>query len=516
MQLRSLVVVIGLVALLILGAGVGSALLLSRSDADSRDVASLYTAVPVTRTNMTQAMSPAQSPTPMLEVVAPTPNQVGTSTPTSIEQIEPSSTAVIISEASPTFTPAPTPVLAPEEPTLEPTVSIAEKTAPSQQAQAAPTLPPPTAPPVPTPVPERVGGPVEEPNNHPGPRWVTLQVGHWRNQNLPLEQQHLVVHTGASAAGVREVDVNLEVAQLTAPLLIERGYKVDILDATVPISYTTDLFIALHADGNASSVARGFKAVAPWNSVPASDKFVGFLYEEYGKATGLPVDPQTTVAMANYYAFNPIRYRHAITPDVPSALLEMGFVTNPADRKVLATEQDRVAWGIANAVDRYFRSGAAGNTPTPYPTFTPTRTPTSTPTNTYTPTATVTHTPTESPTPVSTELAEAATQTAVLITPPVPTRTPTVPRPTSTPVPTATPLQGIITSDGRWLPPLSPSARWLPAPGSDAGPVLLGVAREDPIRLADGREYEQVWRQLYVPSLGRSIWEKGVLRQVRP
>src|SRR3712207_6951799 len=52
---------------------------------------------------------------------------------------------------------------------------------------------------------------------------------------------------------------------------------------SVPLSYTTDLFLALHADGNPSTSWRGFKAVAPWGSVPASDQFVGYLYEEYGK-----------------------------------------------------------------------------------------------------------------------------------------------------------------------------------------------------------------------------------------
>ena len=28
-----------------------------------------------------------------------------------------------------------------------------------------------------------------------GPRWVTLQAGHWHTENLPSEMQHLVDHT---------------------------------------------------------------------------------------------------------------------------------------------------------------------------------------------------------------------------------------------------------------------------------------------------------------------------------
>lgn len=520
MQSRSLLVFIGLLALLTLGVGASSALLLPKSQSQNGNGISnsLYTAVP--RTYFPQKTQPPHI------TQAPHPSTTRTSpviSPTSLSVAAIPNTATTPPAKLPaqptTLTPSLVPATAPAKiaaPTLAPTIKPAQKAIPTKQPVAVPTQPPPTAPPVATPNPERIGGPVQAPNNHSGPRWVTLQVGHWHNERVPDEQSHLAAHTGASAAGVNEVDVNLAVAQKAAPLLIERGYKVDILDATVPVSYTTDLFLALHADGSPSSSTRGFKAVAPWNSVPASDIFVGFLYEEYGKATRLPSDPITSVAMANYYAFNPYRYRHAVTPDVPSALLEMGFVTNPTDRKVLSSEQERIAWGIANAVDRYFRSGAAGNTPTPYPTFTPTRTSTSTPTNTSTPTYTPTYTPTETPTPLPTELAEGATQTAVLVTPVVPTTTPKLPKPTSTPLPTVTPLQGITTSDGRWLPPLASNRSGLPVPGTDAPPVLLDEAVEDSRITANGREQEQVWRELYIPYLGRSVWQKGVLRQARP
>jgi hypothetical protein len=353
------------------------------------------------------------------------------------------------------------------------------------------------------------------PLDHPGPRWVSLQVGHWRNEALPDELKHLDGHTGAYAGGVAEVDVNLEVARLTAGFLQERGYQVEILDATVPVSYTTDLFLAIHADGSSRTGWRGFKATAPWDSVPASDSFVGLLYEEYGKATGLPVDVVTTDSMADYYAFSSVRYRHAISPGVPAALLEMGFVTNAEDRKVLSTQQEAIAWGITNGIDRWFRSGAAGPVPTQYPTFTPTKTATGTPTPTATETPTATLTPTETPTPVPTELAEQATQTAVLTTPLPPTATPTLPRPSTTPSPTATPLRPILTEDGRLLPPLAFNGRNFPPPGSNAQPVYLNEETQYVPLGPNGREVVQVWEQFYMPELGRSIWKKGPLRHIR-
>src|SRR5439155_15509648 len=82
--------------------------------------------------------------------------------------------------------------------------------------------------------------------------------------------------------------------------------------------------------------------------------------------------------------------------------------------------------------------------------------------------------------------------------------------PTSTPV--STPMTGTITADGRWLPPVAPNGLTLPPPGSDAPPVFLSQANDDP-----GPEYvvtvpgwqPHIWLQYYVPRLGRSIWQMG-------
>lgn len=49
-------------------------------------------------------------------------------------------------------------------------------------------------------------------------------------------------------------------------------------------------------------------------------------------------------------------------PDVPSALIELGYLTNPSDAKLMTTEawRDKTAASIVKAIDDYFRTRVAG------------------------------------------------------------------------------------------------------------------------------------------------------------
>ena len=48
-----------------------------------------------------------------------------------------------------------------------------------------------------------------------------------------------------------------------------------------------------------------------------------------------------------------------LAPDVPAALLEMGFITNPEDESRLAdpVQRGRMMDGVADAIDAYFAEG---------------------------------------------------------------------------------------------------------------------------------------------------------------
>ena len=183
------------------------------------------------------------------------------------------------------------------------------------------------------------------------PWLVGLQIGHLDAVNLPPELARLRTSTGAHAAGIAEAEVNHAIASRAAALLEAHAIEVVLLPATIPPLFDADAFIALHADGNTRPDPRGFKVAPPWLASPASRQLAAALQEHYAHATGLPHDLNgVTYNMRGYYAFSSYRYRHAIAPTTPAAILEMGYLSNPADRAFLLEQPELAAQGIAAGV----------------------------------------------------------------------------------------------------------------------------------------------------------------------
>lgn len=186
-----------------------------------------------------------------------------------------------------------------------------------------------------------------------GPVRVALQAGHWRAAEAPDEQAGLR-DNGTYGGGKAEWEVNLEIARRTARLLEAEGYLVEVLPTRIPPGYWADLFISIHADGSPSSSVSGYRAAAPRRDATGhAEEFARLLEQSYGEATGLPHYPNVTRRMRGYYAFNSRRYEHALHPMTVGVILETGFLSSPRDRRVIVSEPDRAARGIADAAIRY-------------------------------------------------------------------------------------------------------------------------------------------------------------------
>jgi N-acetylmuramoyl-L-alanine amidase len=177
-----------------------------------------------------------------------------------------------------------------------------------------------------------------------------LQAGHWRADEAPGELSGLR-DNGTAWEGVKEWEVNLQIARGAGAMLEEIGYEVDILPAVVPPDYRAHLFVAIHADGSNDSRASGFRVAAPRRDATGrASRAVEILERTYAEATGLRRIADVTRRMSSYYAFNYRRYEHALHPMTIGMILETGFLTSPSDREIILKDPDRAARGIVDAI----------------------------------------------------------------------------------------------------------------------------------------------------------------------
>lgn len=183
---------------------------------------------------------------------------------------------------------------------------------------------------------------------------VGLQVGHWKNEEVPEELKRLRGNTGATGGGMTEAEVNMAVAEEAAVLLKAQGITVDILPATVQENYWADVFVAIHADGSEDILKSGYKLASPRRHVTGNSAQLSKTIEKtYGETTGLELDPNVTRNMRGYYAFSWRRFDHAVHPMTASVILETGFLTSPSDRELIVDQPEVSAEGLAAGVIEY-------------------------------------------------------------------------------------------------------------------------------------------------------------------
>jgi N-acetylmuramoyl-L-alanine amidase len=187
-----------------------------------------------------------------------------------------------------------------------------------------------------------------------GPYIVAVQPGHWKIDELPPEQTRRERSIGAVYAGVRELDINLAVVDELVPLLEAEGWEVIVVPATVPPGLRADVFVSIHADWGADTARSGWKLAPPWRPSHASTSLANALKESF-RAEGLREDVGgVTVGMRGYFGFASHRYTHASSPYTPAVLVELGFVTNAADRERMVSRPGFYAGIIHRGIKEHF------------------------------------------------------------------------------------------------------------------------------------------------------------------
>ncbi len=225
----------------------------------------------------------------------------------------------------------------------------------------------------------------------PAPRSVNLR------KVIVIDAGHGGHDPGALGANAREKDITLAAAKALKKRLEATGRYRAVMtrdgDAYIPLENRVqiarragaDLFISLHADagGNKSTrgasvytlsdegsakVARSVNTNSDWFidvDVPGGAKAVReILFDLTQRATRnrsaafaeLLIDKVGDEAPLLTRAHRDARYVVLFAPDVPAVLLEMGFITNSADERLLTDPDKRakVVDAIAGAIDEYF------------------------------------------------------------------------------------------------------------------------------------------------------------------
>jgi N-acetylmuramoyl-L-alanine amidase len=225
-----------------------------------------------------------------------------------------------------------------------------------------------------------------------------------------LDPGHGGIDSGTSPNGVPEKEVVLAFAEILKEKLVSKGrYEVHLTredDTFIPLRERVEfarkrgasLFLSIHADYFPEKTDKATGATVYTLSEEASDEEARALAakENFSDALAgieLPSDSDEVLAnilidlaqretqnrstvfarsivgeLAGKNALHTKKLRSAgfrvlKAPDVPSVLLELGFLSNPDDEKRLTSEawRDRTADAVADSIDVYFAKRLARN-----------------------------------------------------------------------------------------------------------------------------------------------------------
>ena len=171
--------------------------------------------------------------------------------------------------------------------------------------------------------------------------------------------------TSGVSTGLPEYELTLRVSQKLKTELENRGYTVILTRDTnnVPVSCVqraetakeagADAFVRIHANGSEDSSVQGAMTIC---ITPDNPFYPGLYAQSRALSDSIITELCAATGCENDSVWETDSMSGNNWSKVPATIVEMGYMTNPEEDELMATDeyQNKLTQGIANGIDAYF------------------------------------------------------------------------------------------------------------------------------------------------------------------